>query len=149
MVITGVADRAPARIAHLVYVDAFVPHDGESLLDLGGPGAREYIEQDVRARGDGWRNPGPEGADADRRLVDHPFKTYGDPIVLSGAGAGIPRSFIWCTGPPHPSFDRSAERARREPGWRFRELATWHTPMPTMPRELTELLLEVAEEASR
>src|SRR5437867_3282753 len=48
MVVTGVADRVPERIAHLVYVDAFVPHHGESLLDLGGPGAREYIEKDVR-----------------------------------------------------------------------------------------------------
>jgi len=144
MVVTGVADRLPDRIAHLVYVDAFVPHDGESLLDLGGPGARAYIENDVRTRGDGWRNPRPEGPDADRRLVDHPFRTYTDPIVLRGGGAGIPRTFVWCNAPPHPSFDGSAERARAEPGWRFRELPTWHTPMRTMPRELTELLLEAA-----
>jgi pimeloyl-ACP methyl ester carboxylesterase len=34
MVITGVADRCPDRIKHLIYVDAFVPHDGESVFDL-------------------------------------------------------------------------------------------------------------------
>jgi hypothetical protein len=64
--------------------------------------------------------------------------------LLRGDGAGIPRTFVWCNGPPHPSFDGSAERARTEAGWRFRELPTWHTPMRTMPRELTDLLLEAA-----
>ena len=33
MVMTGVAERVPERLAHLVYLDAFVPHDGESLID--------------------------------------------------------------------------------------------------------------------
>ena len=28
-----VADRAPDRVAHTVYIDAFVPHDGRSMLD--------------------------------------------------------------------------------------------------------------------
>jgi len=144
MVITAVADRVPERLAHLVYVDAFVPHDGECLLDLGGEGARRYIENDVRTRGDGWRNPKPEGEGADPRLVDHPFKTYTDPVRLTGAGAHLPRAFVWCNGPPHPSFDGAVARARSEPGWRVRELPTWHTPMRTMPRELTELLIEAA-----
>src|SRR6266536_5517997 len=34
MVITGVADRVPGRIAHLVYLDAAVPRDGQSLADM-------------------------------------------------------------------------------------------------------------------
>src|SRR5437763_2040258 len=34
MVATGVADRARERIAQLIYLDAFVPGDGESLFDL-------------------------------------------------------------------------------------------------------------------
>src|SRR5581483_12288456 len=37
MVVTGAADRVPERIARLVYVDAFVPNDGESLFDLLPP----------------------------------------------------------------------------------------------------------------
>src|SRR6266498_5853186 len=31
MVSTAVAERVPERLAHLVYVDAFVPQDGQSL----------------------------------------------------------------------------------------------------------------------
>ena len=38
MVVTGVADRMPERIQHLVYLDAFLPSDGQSLYDLGGGG---------------------------------------------------------------------------------------------------------------
>ena len=34
MVATGVADRAAERIARLIYLDAFVPEDGQSLFDL-------------------------------------------------------------------------------------------------------------------
>ena len=34
MVITGVSDRMPERIAHVVYLDAFVPQDGQSMLDM-------------------------------------------------------------------------------------------------------------------
>src|ERR1700704_6398122 len=36
MVITGVADRVPDRIRRLVYLDAFVPNDGESLVSAVG-----------------------------------------------------------------------------------------------------------------
>src|SRR5258707_4888261 len=34
MVITGVADRVPARIHRLVYLDAMVPNDGESVMSI-------------------------------------------------------------------------------------------------------------------
>ena len=40
MVATGVADRVPERIRQLVYLDAFVPGHGQSLLDLLPPGPR-------------------------------------------------------------------------------------------------------------
>src|SRR5438270_3797739 len=33
-VITGVSDRAPERIAQLIYLDAFVPENGQSLMDI-------------------------------------------------------------------------------------------------------------------
>src|SRR5262245_22022665 len=39
MVVAGVADVLPERIAHLVFLDAFQPADGQSLYDLGGGGS--------------------------------------------------------------------------------------------------------------
>ena len=54
MVATGVADRARDRIAQLIYLDAFVPEDGQSLLDLNEPD-RQRMQELVKA-GD-WRVP--------------------------------------------------------------------------------------------
>jgi pimeloyl-ACP methyl ester carboxylesterase len=62
MVATGVADRARERIAHVIYLDAFVPKDGQSLFDLV-PEPQSRGQRASAAAGDGWRvqpNPTPE-----------------------------------------------------------------------------------------
>ena len=55
MVATGAADRARDRVAQLIYVDAFVPRDGQSLFDLNEPGRQPM--RDAATMGDGWRVP--------------------------------------------------------------------------------------------
>ena len=90
MVITGVADRIPERISRLVYLDAFVPNDGENLLSLRKAGTLP-VEQMAK---DGfmipnWVKPGkPYPID-----VPHPLKTFTDPIALKNQAvvAKIPR----------------------------------------------------------
>ena len=57
MVITGVAERVPERLAHLVYLDAFLPQDGETLLDLLQPQARQITDDALHRSPDGWRIP--------------------------------------------------------------------------------------------
>jgi pimeloyl-ACP methyl ester carboxylesterase len=52
MVITGAADCVPARIAHLVYLDAVVPHDGQSLVDIA-PFIGTMLRRDANKNG-GW-----------------------------------------------------------------------------------------------
>ena len=160
LVIVGVADRAPERLAHLVNLDADAAldaADGRSYADGLAPAGRARLEEQVRTRGDGWRAP----VDAERaldgwgivdpaerrwmaeRLVPHPWKTVTDRLRLpSGRGPTVPRTFFlgtrgrWSGHGPHP--------AQRAPGWRFRELDTSHDAMVTAPRELADLLLEVA-----
>src|SRR5262249_41213024 len=53
MVATGVADRARERIEQLIYMDAFVPKNGQSLLDLLPPPARQQMQERVKAGA--WR----------------------------------------------------------------------------------------------
>jgi pimeloyl-ACP methyl ester carboxylesterase len=159
--ITAVAERVPARLAHLVYLDAFVPEDGQATLDLVAF-PRETWEVRVRDEGYGWLipslRPGPWDAfvrdiwqvtdEAERRwLVERlgptPFKVFTDPVRRSDpAAAGLPRTYIRCLHSPNPAFERFAA-ARSTPGWRYRELATAHEPFVTMPRELADLLLEL------
>src|SRR6476469_10004163 len=55
MVATGVADRARDKVRQLIYIDAFVPEDGQSLLDLNEV-ARPRM-QELSKSGDGWRVP--------------------------------------------------------------------------------------------
>ena len=86
MVITGVAERAADRLAHLVYLDAYVPRDGESLLDMLGPDAAAFIEQAAQAYGDGWRIP-HDPPDAPRR-TPHPLKTGQQPVSRHEPGRG-------------------------------------------------------------
>ena len=56
-VISGVVDRVPERISQLVYLDAFVPDDGQTLFDLIPPQRRQAMEALVEAEGFGWLLP--------------------------------------------------------------------------------------------
>ena len=97
MVITAVAEQAAERLTHLVYLDAFVPQDGQCLLDFLPPQARAQTLARARAEGEGWRLPAqqeqqPFGvtdpADADwlrGKLSAHPVKTFEQPIQLTNS----------------------------------------------------------------
>lgn len=162
-VITGVADRVPERIARLVYLDAFVPQDGQSLLDIIPSDRRPIMEGLVRTEGEGWLLPRfapppwerflPEAwsitEESDLRwalprLRPTPFAHFTEPVRLSNAvAATLARTYVRCRW-PNTSFDRYADIARRTAGWRLQELATPHLPYVTHPLELVDLLLEEA-----
>lgn len=156
MVISAVADRVPERLQHLVYLDAFLPEDGQSLRDLLDPEAWAMYESQTRATGRGWRTPPPPLArygvsDADdvawmsARVGDQPFRTFLDPVRLEkAAAAAIPKTYISCTREQRPPFAAAAARVRDAPGWRSREIATGHDAMVTAPERVVELLLELA-----
>ncbi|MFN2645263.1 MAG: alpha/beta fold hydrolase [Burkholderiales bacterium] len=150
MVVTGVAEQAPERVAALVYLDAFVPADGEALLDLL-PGA-------VRSAfpADGWQVPplaperqGLRDADEiawlDGRRDPHPRGCFTEPLALEGRYGGR-RAYIFCNGYSPTSFTPFAERARNDRAWRYHELPTHHYPHVSMPRETAELLAAIAKE---
>ena len=67
VVITGVVDRVPERIGHLVYLDAFVPEDGQSMLDIIPPERRPVMEKLVQTEGHGWLLP---------RFAPAPWETF-------------------------------------------------------------------------
>src|SRR6266542_5784033 len=158
MVITGVVDAVPERIAHLVYLDTFVPRDGESMAGVV-PFLGIYLRKQAQAHGDGWRvdSQGTYGVttEPDRswvlsKVTPQPLKTLEQPLHLKNPAivSATPRMHIECTG---GGFFFSLMRrilARRalpptEAGWRLRQLPTGHDAMITMPRELADLLLEV------
>jgi len=149
MVITGVAERTPERIGHLIYLDAWVPEDGQSLLDLIGPEVAAGFAQAAQAYGDGWRLP-HDPPDADRR-TDFLLKVLQQPLRIANPDAvRLKRTFVlFSTGTPTGSWgwlaalmQRTAARVRQE-GWNVREMPFDHWPVLDRPREVAQLLLEL------
>jgi pimeloyl-ACP methyl ester carboxylesterase len=113
MIITGVADQAAERIRRLVYWNAFVPNNGESLNDMVPPHYLALFEAIAAERGDGsvvlpfpiWRDAFINDADlataqrAYEILNPHPLKTFSDKISLRSNPAEmmLPKSYINCT----------------------------------------------------
>jgi pimeloyl-ACP methyl ester carboxylesterase len=156
MVITGVVDQVPERIAHLVYLDTFVPRDGESMASVSII-VKWVLRKRVRASGDGWRvaTQGTYGVttEPDRswvlsKVTPQSLKTFEQPLHLKNPGAvsGKPRTLITCTGRRGGYFRSLVRRIFARPteaGWRLRQLPTSHCAMITMPRGLADLLLDV------
>jgi pimeloyl-ACP methyl ester carboxylesterase len=156
MVIAAVAARRAARIAGLVYLDAFVPEDGQACFDLAVPGVANGIREEAQLEGDGWRvaPPTPQAmgivAEDDarwlaERMTPQPIATFEQPVRFGSHAPDpslAPRIFIHCvTDPPSPMFAPFADRARSTPGWTLYELATGHDAMLTEPDTLARLLL--------
>lgn len=158
MVLSALAEEAADRLAHLVYLDAFTPRDGESALDLEPPATAAAFTELARTRGDGWRLVPQEAwldrwglrDEADRhwvwsKLTDMPLRCFQQPVALPGdAARRLPRTFIDCSRPKNEGLRLSTERARQE-GWPCRDLPTGHDAMVTAPQPLTDLLLAAGE----
>ena len=155
-IISGVADRMPERLAHLVYLDAVTPLAGKTLFEMM-PEKERAARTEALARlpnGD-IQVPPPAGeafgiedallaAWVDRRLTPHPTSGYTSPVVLNNPiGNGVAASYIRCTAPVFPINDPCAAFAAAQPGWRYHELATGHDAMISAPVELTRMLLEM------
>jgi pimeloyl-ACP methyl ester carboxylesterase len=142
MVITGVAERVPARLAGLVYVDAYVPENGQRLTDLLPPELLEELVAQAAESGVDWLLP-HDSPDAPRR-TDFPIAAGLEPLAVTNPDAArLSRAYIACVEridhPLYSHFAEAAARAQRE-GWDYFELPTGHRPMETMPEELTAIL---------
>jgi pimeloyl-ACP methyl ester carboxylesterase len=141
MVITGVADRVPDRIRRLVYVDAFVPDDGDSVMSLQGSHAG-WIKQMTKGQYivPPWVRPDqPPPKD-----VPQPLKTFTEPIVLKNKSARqIPATYILTVekgrDPRDDDFASQSERARAR-GWAVYQLEADHNPQWSAPETLVEML---------
>jgi pimeloyl-ACP methyl ester carboxylesterase len=165
MVITGVADLVPERIGSLVYLDAFVPEDGQSLLDLIPPERRPAMEALVETEGFGWLLPRFAAAPWEQfvaqawqvtndkdlawtvaRLRPTPFGHFTRAVQRHNPAARkLPSTYIRCGRWPNPGFDRHATIAGETPGWQLRHLDSSHLPYITHTRELALLLHELVE----
>jgi pimeloyl-ACP methyl ester carboxylesterase len=147
MVITGVADQVPERVAHLFYLDALVPEDGESALDLVTPEVGAEMEQRVHTEGDGWLYPVMRGPnDVPAKNTPHPWKSWTDPLKLEGRTTrSVPCAYVRFSADKQPdtffqlAMETSWQRARSR-GWRIYRVDTVHQILPD-PEPKAALLL--------
>ena len=152
MVVTGALRHIASRVKHLVYLDAFVPGDGESLYSLTGQSLPEDFGQDWLQAPISREFDNPdEAAWAMARRVAQPRACFAEPVHAPQALEAYPftRTYIKATIPSrgeggNSAFWDAADRARESGLWRYAEIETNHMIANNKPEELTQLLLELA-----
>jgi pimeloyl-ACP methyl ester carboxylesterase len=159
MVITGAAEGLEQRIKAIVYLDAFLPGPGQSMLDIAGQASRQRIEAQAKANGGLFVNPiparvlGVNAADqawVDAKCTNQPFATFNDPVPGAAAAYDRVRIKRYVRTPKfaQPSFDANVARLRNRPDWGVSEMACGHDMMIDEPVQTTELLIDAARAAS-
>jgi hypothetical protein len=141
-------------VRHLVYLDAFVPNDGDTLVgraagDLPVPillGQPWLIPPVPREFDDPL-----EAAFANARRVPHPVGCFIEPVRLRRAleDFSFTRTYIKATAdtrdaPAGRAFWAAADRAKASPAWNYHEIATNHMVPNNRPEELAQILLKLS-----
>lgn len=162
MVISGVADRMAERIRALVYLDAFLPQNGDSLNGL----IQKALPPEVAAQFlAGFRGAAAEGhsglmqpipaemfnvradnrAWVDRRCRPQALATFEMPALLSGNLDKVAtRLYILADGWDPSPFRHFAAQVDGKPGWRLVKMPSSHDVMVDMPKELAAELAKLA-----
>jgi pimeloyl-ACP methyl ester carboxylesterase len=153
-VVSGVADRIPGRIAHLVYLDAFVPETGKSLHDCLPEDQRAMQLDLCRQVGDSWKVPPIPAAvfnvnEADRAWVDRQctmqsLATFQQPLMLTGEPMPPGKvTYIMAGGREGSTFAQFHDKSKAA-GWRTLTLDGGHDLMLDKPAEVVSILMESA-----
>lgn len=152
-VVSGALDHVGDRVRELVFLDAFVPDDGDTVLSLLG-----RVPSAPIAVGEPWLVPPPtrafddpdEGAFANPRRTPQPIGCFTEPVRLSRPLEewSLGRTYVKATGDEPDAlggeaFWAAADRARSSTSWSYHELATTHMVPHNRPEELAQLLLEL------
>jgi pimeloyl-ACP methyl ester carboxylesterase len=152
-VISGVAEQMASAIRSIVFLDAFLPNNGDTTQNLTSTAVQEAIRA---ALASGALGMPPRPAEffgvnaADRTWVDslctpQPIGTFTYKIALTGARDKIARkTYVRAANYANPGFDRAVAAVKADPSWRFHEVVSGHDVMVDAPERLTELLLEAA-----
>jgi pimeloyl-ACP methyl ester carboxylesterase len=149
MVITGVMDRIPERISHVIFLDAAVPDDGMSALDVWGPLSPndKVVDGLVHFRWLDASKPAP-------RDVPQSLRTFTEQVSLKNPAAKkTPATYIAFI----PAGESEEKRAANDPnwkrakarGWTIRTLASDHVAERTHPNELAVLLLDAPKDRNQ
>lgn len=157
-----VAERRPERVAHAVFVQAFLPRDGRSLIDdwSDDPTARNREIADIAARGGSWEPPiaglqaetdlSPEQrAWLASRFVAHPGRTVTDPARMARPVETLSATYIASLPDDGEPLPGHIAALRAEPSWTVERIRAGHWPMVSFPAPLAALLEAAAARSPR
>jgi pimeloyl-ACP methyl ester carboxylesterase len=147
MVVTGVADAVPDKIAALIYLDAFVPEDGQSLFGMLPPDRPH-----ATVPGEEWLTvplPAEAFGNVSQQVRDfmalkgmpHPTACFSQSVKLTrGIDRVSRKTYVYCNDPQPTTFTPFYEKLKSRPGWTVRTLPCTHFVQLDMPDELAALL---------
>lgn len=155
MVTTLAASKVPDLVKGMIYVDAFIPEDGQREVDLIDPNwVESMLLRPAHDRGGGWLVPfpfpdelgsyPPDVADRYRDSM-HPLATFTDPAAVDPRVATLPSAFVHCTAkaPDEDFFAEFAHMARQR-GWRVVEIESGHDVQIERPDAVAKALHDLS-----
>jgi pimeloyl-ACP methyl ester carboxylesterase len=152
-IITGVAEQFAPNIASIVFLDAFVPENGESLAAGASKPVKDALAT-AKSKGETTLKPVLASVfrvnEADRDWVDskctpQPIPTLEESIKVTGARDKIAKkTYIRAKGYPSIPFDAMQAKYKANAAWKSYEMTAGHDAMVDQPKELTEILIAVA-----
>jgi len=140
MVMTGVADRIPEKIYGLIYIDAYIPENGDNCWNLTSDAYRNLFA--TGAGKDGFTVAVPPGMENRRR--PHPLATFMQNLTLTGNHTKIHnRAFVYLTGWEGTPFSKQYERLKNSKDWHVETIHSAHNVMRESPNELTDVLCKL------
>lgn len=150
--VTGAVEKVVSRVSSIVYLDAFLPEDGQRPLDLLQPAQRQEWTE-AWARGEAGRSPPAaasfaltEPADVlwvDKQMTPNPLGAYMTRLQLTGARERVARkAYVRAAKFANPRFDEHFNKLRADPAWTAVTMDCGHEVMLDKPDELTEFLIE-------
>lgn len=151
IIISGVAERLADRISSIVFLDAFLPEDGETLLQKSSPAFVAAINAAIE-KGESGIKPPPAAAfgvaEKDRAWVDgkttaQPVGKYTEPAVFKGGRDKIAKkTYVRAKGYKSATFDANLAKAKDSGQWKTVELDIGHDVMVIDPAQVTSIILE-------
>ena len=155
MVITEFAERYPDAVERLVYLTAYLPADGTSMIDHRVEGSlisKQFSVDEERGVGTIDDDALEELFYADcsagkielaRSLVrPEPLEPLSTPVDISEAGfGGLPRVYVTCRNDRAITFEQQREMIDEQGCDAVFSLGTSHSPFLSAPTETAETLL--------
>lgn len=140
MVVAGASERLAGRVKTLLFIDAILPADGESVWTLLKNFNRDHFIADAH---DGLVTAAPPGVDPRARA--HPLATFLQPVKLTAA-AYSPRNKVYamCNAQGGTPFEGFYKQKAQDPAWTVRTLPSHHDFMKEAPLQARDLILSTA-----